>query len=151
MTGGTPEVRSDKRLTLLTFNIYKVRSNGPMVQLDQWTNGPLEQSTNDPMVQWTHGPHFNAMLYSNLQIGWDWPKIPGMGYITSTGIPVLDFLFFPPLDSIGPLVHCLNVICRMSKIKCQISIRLNFCRSVPLKLLRSFLLSPEHSISGWLG
>ena len=29
--------------------------------MDQWTNGPLEQSTNDPMVQWTHGPHFNAM------------------------------------------------------------------------------------------
>ena len=47
-------------------------SNGPM---DQWTNGPLEQSTNDPMVQWTHGPHFNAMLYSNLQIGWDWDGI----------------------------------------------------------------------------
>ena len=30
MTGGTPEVRSDKSLTLLTF--------GPM---DQWTNGPV--------------------------------------------------------------------------------------------------------------
>ena len=27
------------------------------------------------MVQWTHGPHFNAMLYSNLQIGWDWDGI----------------------------------------------------------------------------
>ena len=47
-------------------------TNGPM---DQWTNGPLEQSTNDPMVQWTHGPHFNAMLCSNLQIGWDWDGI----------------------------------------------------------------------------
>ena len=43
--------------------------------MDHWTNGPLEQSTNDPMVKWTHGPHFNAMLYSNLQIGWDWDRI----------------------------------------------------------------------------
>ena len=60
-------------------------TNGPMVQ---WTNGPLEQSTDDPMVQWTHGPHFNAMLYSNLQIGWDWDGI-GMGYIMSIG-----FFFF---------------------------------------------------------
>ena len=57
--------------------------NGPM---DQWTNGPLEQSTNDPMVQWTHGPYFNAMLYSNLQIGWDW-----MGYIMSIGIGLFSF------------------------------------------------------------
>ena len=37
--------------------------------------GALEQSTNDPMVQWTHGPQLNAMLYSNLQIGWDWDGI----------------------------------------------------------------------------
>ena len=35
MTGGTPEVRSDKSLILLTF--------GPM---DQWTNGPMDQWTN---------------------------------------------------------------------------------------------------------
>ena len=37
MTGGTPEVRSDKSLTLLTFDIQ------PM---DQWTNGPMDQWTN---------------------------------------------------------------------------------------------------------
>ena len=34
MTGGTLEIRSDKSLTLLTFDIQ------PM---DQWTNGPMEQ------------------------------------------------------------------------------------------------------------
>ena len=44
MTGGTPEVRSDKSLTLLTF--------GPM---DQWTNGPMDQWTNGPMDQWYNG------------------------------------------------------------------------------------------------
>ena len=27
------------------------------------------------MVQWSHGSHFNAMLCSNLQIGWDWDGI----------------------------------------------------------------------------
>ena len=43
MTGGTPEERSDKSLTLLTF--------GPM---DQWTNGPMDQWTNGPMDQWTN-------------------------------------------------------------------------------------------------
>ena len=40
MTGGTPEVRSDKSRNL-TFN--------------QWTNGPTDQSTNGPMDQWTNG------------------------------------------------------------------------------------------------
>ena len=30
MTGGTPEVRSDKSLNLMTFG------------LDQWTNGPMD-------------------------------------------------------------------------------------------------------------
>ena len=38
MTGGTPEVRSDKSLTLMTFNIQH-STNGPM---DQWTNGPMD-------------------------------------------------------------------------------------------------------------
>ena len=37
MTGGTPEVRSDKSLTLMTFNIQH-STNGPM---DQQTNGPM--------------------------------------------------------------------------------------------------------------
>ena len=42
MTGGTPEVRSDKRLTLMTFNIrYST--------MDQWTNGPMDQWTNGLM------------------------------------------------------------------------------------------------------
>ena len=44
----------------------------------------------------------------------------------------------------GPLVHGLNVKCKMtkcqmSKMKCQMSIRLHFCWSVPLEFLRSFL------------
>ena len=32
MTGGTPEVRSDKSLNLLTFGL-----------MDQWINGPMDQ------------------------------------------------------------------------------------------------------------
>ena len=35
ITEGTPEVHSDKSLTLLTFGA-----------MDQWTNGPMEQWTN---------------------------------------------------------------------------------------------------------
>ena len=35
---------------------------------------------------------------------------------------------------------CSNVKFQMSNIKCQMSIRLNFCRSVPPEFLRSFLL-----------
>ena len=38
MTGGSPEVRSDKSLTLKTFNIPH-STNGPM---DQQTNGPMD-------------------------------------------------------------------------------------------------------------
>ena len=48
MTGGTPEVRFDKNLTLLTFDLF-----GPM---DQWTNGPMDQWTSGPMDQRTIGP-----------------------------------------------------------------------------------------------
>ena len=50
MTGGTPEIRSDKSFTSLTFDQW---SNGPM---DQCTNGPMVQWFNGPMVQWTNGP-----------------------------------------------------------------------------------------------
>ena len=52
MTGGTPEVRSDKSLTLMTFNIQH-STNGPM---NQRTNGPMDQWTNGLMDQWTNGP-----------------------------------------------------------------------------------------------
>ena len=52
MTGGTPEVRSDKRLTLMTFNIGH-SINGPM---DQRTKGPMDQWTNGQVDQWTNGP-----------------------------------------------------------------------------------------------
>ena len=40
--------------------------------------------------------------------------------------------------STGPLIHCLNVKCQnqMSNVKCKISIRLHFCRSVSPELLR---------------
>ena len=60
MTGGTPEVRSDKSLTLMTF-YFRHSTNGPMDQrtngpMDQWTNGPMDQWTNGPIVQWTNGP-----------------------------------------------------------------------------------------------
>ena len=60
MTGGTPEVPSDKSLTLLTFNILH-STDGPMDQwtngqMDKWTNGPMNQCTNGPMTQWTNGP-----------------------------------------------------------------------------------------------
>ena len=50
MIRGTPEVRSDKSLTIMTFNIR--HSTGPT---DQWTNGPMDQWTNGPMDQWTNG------------------------------------------------------------------------------------------------
>ena len=43
MTGGTPEVRSVKSLTLMTFNIRHL------------TNGPMDQRTNGPIDQWTNG------------------------------------------------------------------------------------------------
>ena len=68
MTAGTLEERSDKSLTLMTFNIQHStngpmdqRTNGPMDQwtnglMDQWTNGPMYQWTNGPMDQWSHGP-----------------------------------------------------------------------------------------------
>ena len=49
MTGGTPEVRSDKILTLMTFNIQH-STNGLM---DQWTIGPMDQWFNGQMDQWT--------------------------------------------------------------------------------------------------
>ena len=52
MTGGTPEVRSDKSLTLMTINIRHI-TNGPM---NQRANGPMDQWTNGPMDQWTKGP-----------------------------------------------------------------------------------------------
>ena len=42
MTGGTPEVRSDKNLTLLTFDIQPI---------DQWTNSPMVQWSNGSMIQ----------------------------------------------------------------------------------------------------
>ena len=38
MTGGTPEVRSDKNLTLSIFDIWH-STNGPMAK---WTNGPMD-------------------------------------------------------------------------------------------------------------
>ena len=44
MTGGTPEVRSDKSVTLMTFNIRHS------------TNGPMDQRTNGLRNQWTNGP-----------------------------------------------------------------------------------------------
>ena len=50
MIWGTPEVRSDKSLTL---------TNGPM---DQWTNGPMDQWANGPMDQWTNGPMDKKLL-----------------------------------------------------------------------------------------
>ena len=39
MTGGTPEVRSDKSLSFLPFDIWQW-SYGPVVQ---WSNGPMDQ------------------------------------------------------------------------------------------------------------
>ena len=52
MTGGTPEVRSDKILTLMTSNI-RHSTNGP---IDQRTNGPMDQWINEPMDKLTNGP-----------------------------------------------------------------------------------------------
>ena len=52
MTGGTREVRSDKSLTFLTFDIWQW-SYGPVVQ---WTNGPMDQWTQEIKDQWSNGP-----------------------------------------------------------------------------------------------
>ena len=57
----------------------------------------------------------------------------------------LSCFFHGPLDhwTIGPLVHWSIgplVKCQMSKIKNQMSIRLNFCRSVPPEFLRSLFI-----------
>ena len=64
MTGGAPEVGSDKSLTLLNFGLrhlifdilhltFNQWTNGPM---GRWTDGPMDQWTNGPMVQWSNGP-----------------------------------------------------------------------------------------------
>ena len=51
MTGGTPEVRSDKSLTLLTFGLMDQWINGPM---DQWTNGPMDRCTDGYRYRYGH-------------------------------------------------------------------------------------------------
>ena len=54
MTGGTPEVRSDKSLTLLTF--------GPM---DQWINGILEHWNIETLKHLNIGKleHWNIVIF----------------------------------------------------------------------------------------
>ena len=55
MNGGTPDVHSDKSLTLLTFDIQPMDqwTNSPMDygQMDQWISGTMEQWTNGPIDQ----------------------------------------------------------------------------------------------------
>ena len=46
MTGGPPEVRSEKLLSLMPFDFQPI---------DQWTNGQMDQWSNGPMDQWTTG------------------------------------------------------------------------------------------------
>ena len=46
MTRGTPEVHSNKNLTLLTFDISFLTFD-----ISQWTNGPMDQWTKD---QWSN-------------------------------------------------------------------------------------------------
>ena len=81
MTGGAPEARSDKSLTLLTFGIWHLMfdiwhitydiqpmdlwTNGPM---DQWTNGPMDIWTNVPMDQGTNGPM--DQWTKDMEYGW---------------------------------------------------------------------------------
>ena len=61
MTGVTPEVRSDKSLTFVTFDILH-STNRPM---DQWTNGPVDQWSSGPMDQWTNVDSIVVPLFSN--------------------------------------------------------------------------------------
>ena len=61
MTGGAPEVRSDKSLTLLTFcirhsTIDTFHLTFDIQPMDQWTNGRMVLWTNGPMDQWSNGP-----------------------------------------------------------------------------------------------
>ena len=67
MTRGTPEVRSDKSLTLLTFDIWFLTIDIWHLTFNQWTNGPIVQWTNGPMDQWTNGP-----MDLRLQLHWYW-------------------------------------------------------------------------------
>ena len=95
MTRGTPEVRSDKSLTLstfdnwyltfdisfLTFDIWHLTFDiQPMDQwingkkdqwtnglMDQWSNGPRDQWSSGPMDQWTNGPMDQWTIWTNGQ------------------------------------------------------------------------------------
>ena len=62
MSGGTPEVRSHKSLTILTLDILH-STNGPM---EQWTTGPLDQ--------WTNGTMAQLMTLMTLKISPRYPK-----------------------------------------------------------------------------
>ena len=51
MTGVAPEVRSDKSLALLTFDVqfftfYILHMTFDIKPMDRWTNGPMDQLTN---------------------------------------------------------------------------------------------------------
>ena len=61
-------------------------SNGPMVQ---WTNGPMDHWSNQPMIQWSNGPMDRTLTQCSVAIS----RMDGigMGYIMSTGIGFFSF------------------------------------------------------------
>ena len=58
MTGGTPDVRSDKFNIIEFWHLTSNQCNGLVDQWtnDQWTNEPMGQWTNGPTDQWTNRP-----------------------------------------------------------------------------------------------
>ena len=70
MTGGTLEVRYDKRFLYSTNGPMDQWSNGPMVQ---WTNGPMDHWSNQSMIQWSNGPMDHTLMQSPdwMGLGWD--------------------------------------------------------------------------------
>ena len=64
MTGGAPEIRSDKSLLLLTFGILYLTFDFWNLTFNQWTNGPMDQWTNGLTDQWTNRHSIVTLLTS---------------------------------------------------------------------------------------
>ena len=91
----------------------------------QWSFGPLLHCSIVPLFHWSIGPLIQLVHWSiSLLVHWS------IGWMSNVKCQMSN-------------VKCQksNVKCQISNVICQMSIRLNFCRSVPPELLRSFLSS----------
>ena len=98
-----------------------------MFKCSKSSNVPMFQCSNVLMFHWSIGPLVNWSI--GLLVQWS------SGPVVQWSIDPLVHWSLGPLVhwSLGPLVHWLNV-------KCQKSISLNFCWSVPPEFLRSFFI-----------